>query len=138
MIVRICVVPLIVAGLAIADRPAAAEEGDALGAMIEQTIRAEGPFFTPDEQAVINRACGYAPGEWDGYDINMTDDVLHCSNGRTVDSPEVRRVMAVATPRITRRVEAVMARPEITAAIARVAEKATAEALRNLDFDGTD
>jgi len=100
--------------------------------MINREIRAEGPFFTPSEQAVIVAACGYAPGEWDGYSANNVEGVFHCTNGRVVDSPELRAVMRTAAPRIERRVEAVMARPDIKAAIARVADEAAARAMARL------
>jgi hypothetical protein len=103
-----------------------------LSAMINRAIRADGPFFTPAEQAVIVKACGYAPGEWDGYSANDVEGEFHCTNGRVVDSPELRAVMRAARPRIERRVDAVMARPEVKSAIARVAEEASAAAMARL------
>jgi hypothetical protein len=103
-----------------------------LTAMINREIRAEGPFFTPSEQAVIVKACGYRPGEWDGYSAHDVDGELHCANGRVVDSPELRAVMRAAQPRIERRVEAVMARADIQAAIARLAEAESVAAMRRL------
>ncbi len=136
MIVRVCVILFVAAGIAATAGPASADENEReLGTMIERALRADGPFFTPQEQSVINRACGYAPGEWDGYELRMDDDVLHCTNGRRVDDPAVRRVVRQAAPRIGRRVEAVMARPEIAAAISRVAAEASAAALSRLNLD---
>jgi hypothetical protein len=115
--------------------PASAEEaGERLGAMIERALRAEGPFFTEAEQAVIERACGYAPGSWDGFDVNISDDVLTCTNGRRADSAEVRAVLAAAEPRIEARVERMMASPEVAGAIARIAEQAAAEATRGIEL----
>lgn len=107
---------------------------EALGEMIEGRLRAEGPFFTPAERAVIERACGYAEGEWDGFQINISDDVLTCTNGRRADGPEVRAVLAAAEPRIEARVERVMASADVTEAIDRIAEAASAEALREVDL----
>jgi hypothetical protein len=135
MIVRVCVIFVVaVTGLAAFGGTAGAEEGEeALGQSIERALRAGGPYFTGAEQAVINRACGYAPGEWDGYAFRMNSGVLRCENGRDVDDPAVRRVFRQAGPRISRRVETVMARPEIIAAIDRIADEATAAALRDLD-----
>ena len=53
---------LIAAGLAATTLPALAESGDhGLGRLIHERLREGGPFFTGPEQAVINRACGYAP-----------------------------------------------------------------------------
>jgi hypothetical protein len=112
--------------------PGRSEAQAGLSAMINREIRADGPFFTPAEQAVIVKACGYAPGEWDGYSANDVQGVFHCINGRVVDSPEVRAVMRSAAPRIERRVQAVMARADIRAAIERVAQEASAEAMRRL------
>lgn len=122
---------------------AAGDAGDRLGAMIEQRLRAEGPFFTPEERAVIERACGYAPGAWDGFEVSISDDELTCTNGRRAGGAEVRAVLRAAEPRIEARVERVMASPEVTAAIARVAEEASAEAVRAVelamaDFEGPD
>lgn len=108
--------------------------GDALGAMIESRLRADGPFFTPGERVVIERACGYAPGEWDGFEVNISDDVLTCANGRRADGPEVRAVLAAAEPRIEARVQRVMASAEVTEEIARVAEAAAAEATREVEL----
>ena len=124
---------LLAAGLAATALPASAADPEHdLESMIQQGLREGGPFFTAEEQAVINRACGYAPGEWDGYEINMHGDLLHCTNGREVDDPTVRGVMRQAGPRIGRRVRAVMARPEVREAIARIAEEASARAMEEL------
>ena len=138
ILLRSLLFPVLAAGgLGMTAVPLAAEAPDhALGELITQALRAEGPFFTGDEQAVINRACGYAPGEWDGFELNMHDDVLHCTNGREVDDPEVRRMMRRAGSRIARRVSAVMARPDVREAIDRIAEQATEEAMRELARNG--
>ena len=110
--------------------------GDRLSATIERAIHADGPFFTAEERAVIERACGYPAGSWDGYDANVSNGVLTCSNGRQVDNEEVRAVMEAAGPRIGARVRAAMARPEVRAAIAEVAREASAIALAALDEAG--
>lgn len=139
MIARVCVIVVLAAGLVGVAPAVLAEDGEhELGQSIERALRADGPFFTGAEQAMVNRACGYAPGEWDGYDFQMNDGVLLCENGRRVDDPAVRRVFRQAGPRIARRVQTVMARPEITAAIDRVAAEATAEALRELSIGDED
>lgn len=125
--------PLIAAGLALAAFPAAADDGGRqLGDLIQQKLREGGSFFTADEQAVVVRACGYAPGEWDGYELDMRDGVLHCRNGRTVRDPEVRRVLRAAAPRISRRVGEIMSHPEVRAAIDRIADQATEQAMREI------
>lgn len=116
--------------------PAGAQADDddgGLGDMIDRQLRADGPFLTPAEQAVVASACGYAPGEWDGYSINMSDGALRCENGRRVNSPEVRRVIRAAEPRIEARVERVMESVEVRQAIARVTERATARAMRQVE-----
>jgi len=105
---------------------------DTLDRTIDRAIRAGGPFFTAPERALIERKCGYAAGQWDGFQANMSDGVFLCSNGRRVDDPEMRAMLRAAEPRIERRVEAVMADPAIEAAIGRVAQEATAEAMREL------
>ncbi|MEA3040918.1 MAG: hypothetical protein QOC65_407 [Sphingomonadales bacterium] len=107
--------------------------GDRLGEAIQAALREGGPFFTAEERAVIERACGYPAGSWDGFQANMSDGVFHCTNGRRADSREVRAVMRGAGSRIGRRVSETMARPEIRQAIETVAREAQAAALASID-----
>lgn len=113
---------------------AQADDGeDGLGEMVTARLRAEGPFFTGEERAVIENACGYAPGEWDGFEFNTHNGILRCTNGRRVDSPEVRRVIRAAEPRIEARVERVMESAEVRQAIAQITERATSRAMREVE-----
>ncbi len=105
--------------------------GDRLGRVLEAAMEEE-PFLTEEEQALIERKCGYARGSKKSESLTISDGVLHCSNGRKVDDPEVRAMMKVAGPRIEKKVQAIMDRPEIKRAIAMVADEATAEALREV------
>ena len=105
---------------------------DRLSQAINRELRAGGPFFTAGERALIERKCGYAPGQADGFEANISNGVFICSNGRRVDDPEMRAMLRVAGPRIGRRVGAVMASPAINAAISRVAREATDRALREV------
>ena len=116
------------------DGPAArqAEATQALTAMINRQIRAEGSFFTPKEKQMVIAKCGYKPGKWDGFDVNMSNGVFHCTNGRIVSDPEMKAIMAAVAPRIERRVGAVMASREVRSAIDRVAAEATAAAMQRL------
>lgn len=107
-------------------------QGAELGRMIESRLRADGPFFTPEERAVIERACGYGPNEWDGFDFSASNHVLTCTNGRRVDSPEVRAVLDAAGPQIGARVERIMNSAEVRGAIDRIVEEATADAMRDV------
>ena len=66
----------------------------ALTALINRQIRAEGSFFTPREQQMVIAKCGYRPGEWDGFDANMSHGAFHCTNGHMVDDPEMKAIMA--------------------------------------------
>jgi hypothetical protein len=111
--------------------PVAGEE--ALSALINRELRSGGSWFTPAEQAVIVRKCGYAPGEWDGFEARLTGGRFHCSNGRVVDDSEMRALIGSARPRIEARVESVMARSDVKAAISRVATAAAAEAIREVE-----
>jgi hypothetical protein len=106
---------------------------DELSALINRSLRAGGSWFTPAERAVIERKCGYKPGEWDGFEANLSDGVFTCRNGREVDDPEMRALLRAAAPRIEARVEGVMKRADVTAAIARVAEVAAAGAMREVE-----
>jgi len=127
---------VMVAGMIAAPLPATADTGDdaGLGEEINRQLRADGPWFTPEEHAVIAQACGYAPGEWDGFELNMRDDTLICTNGRRADGPEVRRVLRAAEPRIEAWVERVMASAEVQGRIARITERATAAAMRAVEL----
>jgi hypothetical protein len=108
------------------------EAGERLGRTIERAIHAEGPFFTPAEQAVIRAKCGYRDGEWDGRSANMSNGAFTCTNGRRVADAEMRELMEVAGERIGRRVDVAMNRPEVQAAIASVASEASREALSQI------
>lgn len=103
---------------------------------LEQTVRAaimtDGPFFNAEERAVVERACGMAPGSWDGTDVSMDDDHFRCSNGREAVDPRLVAMIQRAAPRIAARVQAAMARPEVQAAIDAVARDATEQALREV------
>jgi hypothetical protein len=110
--------------------------GERLGARIEQAIKAEGPFFTADERATIERKCGYPAGSFDGYEVNLTKSGLTCKGGRRIDDPEMRALLAVAEPRIERRVEAVMESPEVRGALLELASEAERAALAAIDHAG--
>ncbi len=99
-----------------------------LSTLIDRNLRFGGSWFTPAERAVIERKCGYAPGEWDGFEANFSNGSFTCRNGR-----ELRAVLDAAEPRIRARVEAVMARADVVAAIGRVAEEAAAKALGEVE-----
>jgi hypothetical protein len=109
------------------------DAGERLGARIEGAIKAEGPFFTAEERAVIERKCGYPAGSFDGFEVNINNGVLVCRGGKRVDDAEMRALLAVAEPRIERRVSAVMESAEVQGAIRAVADEATREALAAID-----
>lgn len=102
-----------------------------LEAALVEALRADGPFFTAEERALVERACAYPAGSWNGYEFSMTDGVLHCTNGLDVDTPEIRAMMDVAAPRIGRRVASAMARPRVRSAVAAVARLSYREAYRD-------
>ncbi len=106
----------------------AAEER--LDQLVDRAVGDGSAFFTFGDRAVIERACGYAPGTWDGSGVNMIGDVFHCMNGRRVSSPEVRAAVAAASRRIKAHVDAVMKRPEIVAALRQVEREAEAHETR--------
>jgi hypothetical protein len=120
--------PAVSAPASVADR-----EGEALSALINRELRSGGSWFTPAEQALIVRKCGYRPGEWDGFEANLMNGRFHCTNGRVVDDAEMRGLIEAAEPRIEARVERVMARADVKAAISRVADAAAAEAMREVE-----
>jgi|GEM_PF-3425959 len=98
-----------------------------LEAALVEALRAEGPFFNAEERELVERACAYPAGSWNGYEFSMTDGVLHCTNGLDVDSPEIRAMMEAAAPRIGRRIAAAVARPRVRSAIAAAARARRSE-----------
>jgi hypothetical protein len=110
------------------------QEKHELSTLIDRNLRSGGSWFTPGEQAVIERKCGYAPGEWDGFEANLSNGRFTCRNGRVVAGDlEMEAVVGAAEPRIRARVEGVMARADVAAAIARVAQDAAAKALAEVE-----
>jgi hypothetical protein len=108
---------------------AATPESESLSRAINRELRAGGPWFTADERALVERKCGYAPGQYDGFEANISNGVFHCRNGRRVDDAEMRAMLRVASPRISARVRTVMASRAVRDAIDRVARNATERAL---------
>jgi hypothetical protein len=105
-----------------------------LSALINRELRSGGSWFTPEEQKVIERKCGYRPGEWDGFEANLSDGTFTCRNGRVVTGDaEMSAVLRAVRPRIEARVGRVMARANVKAAIGRVAAAAAAEAMREVE-----
>ena len=111
---------------------AASPESEALGNLIRREMRAGGPWFNAGESALIERKCGYRPGQWDGYRMEISNGVFTCTNGRRVDDPEMRAMLHAAQPRISARVRTVMASPAVREAIDRVARNATERAMRRI------
>ena len=109
-----------------------ADASDRLGRTIDRAMEADGPWILPAEQALIERKCGYAPGTRQRDSITMNDGILICADGRRVDDPEVRAMMAVASPRISRRVKAVMDSPGVRDAISAVSDGTVQRALEGL------
>ena len=107
----------------------ATPESEALGRTISRELRAGGPWFTAGERALVERRCGYAPGQWDGFEVSISNDALICRDGRRVEDPGVRAMLREASPRISARVRGVMARPAVRNAIDRGARLATERAL---------
>ena len=112
------------------------EAGRRIERIVDAGIRGGGPFFTAEERAVIERACGYDAGSFDGFSANMRNRTFVCSNGRTVDTPEIRAVMAAAGPRIEERVRRTIGSAEFREAVDAVARDATAEAMRAVRESG--
>jgi hypothetical protein len=107
-----------------------------LNRLVEAGIREGGPFFTDEERAVIEQACGYEAGSYDGFSANMTDGTFVCANGRRVDTPEIRALMATAGPRISERVRRTLGSPEFRDAISEIARTASEQAVRAVRESG--
>ncbi|MEA3064288.1 MAG: hypothetical protein QOJ27_727 [Sphingomonadales bacterium] len=120
--------------LAVGATPAAGAGEENLSALINRELRSGGSWFTPEERRVIERKCGYAPGEWDGFEANLSDGRFTCRNGRVVEGDaEMTALLRAAEPRIEARVAKVMASAGVKAAISRVAATAAAEAMGEVE-----
>jgi hypothetical protein len=114
--------------------PAAAKAQEELSALINRELRSGGSWFTLEERRVIERKCGYAPGEWDGFEANLSRGTFTCRNGRVVrDDAEMTALLSAAEPRIRARVDRVMRSVGVRAAISLVASAAAAEAMREVE-----
>ena len=107
--------------------------GERVGEAVERAIEAEGPWLTKEEQALIERKCGQAPGSSERHGISLSDGALRCPDGRKVDDAETRALVAVVQPRIERRVKAVMESAAVKQAIALASAEAAVGALRSVD-----
>jgi len=107
-----------------------AEKGE-LGALVSAAYDQNKPALTEAERDLIGSKCGYASGEWKGRNIRMHDGVLDCGNGRRVDDPEVRTIMAAFGKRVRAHVDSVMKRVEVRRAISREAAEASRKAMRD-------
>jgi hypothetical protein len=111
------------------------ESGDRLGAAIDRAVEADGPWLLPTERSLIERKCGHLPGTREDDSVSFSNGVLVCANGRRVDDPETRAMVAAVGPRISRRVERMMSSPAIRNAIDAVSSDAVRRALSALGED---
>lgn len=74
-------------------------------AMAGQSTAPDEPLLLPDEIALIERRCGDAPDTEGGESIILSDGILICGDGRRIDDPEVRAMVAVLSPRISSRLQ---------------------------------
>lgn len=130
----IVIVTGLVAGSLLLGAPGAArpKQGN-LGSAVETALEQDGPILTEDERDLVRRKCGYGTRDWDGSRFDAQEGVLICSNGRQVDDPEVRAVMARVGVRVRTRVRAAMERPEVRAAMSGEVRQRVRERMRRFD-----
>lgn len=120
---------LVIAAIGLASPSLASPD---LAGMVAEAAGPEGPMITDAERATIRARCG---GGEDGDSITSRDGVLICKNGRRIDDPEVRAIVARAGERATAHVAAVMGRPEVAAAIRGGALDAARVSLARVDVE---
>lgn len=103
------------------------------GAAVERALEAEGPIVTAAEEAMIAAKCGASRGSRTGTSLRVEDNgVLICGNGRRIDDPEVRALASRLERRAHARVAAVMASPDVKAALSGEIEAHMREQMRDV------
>lgn len=104
-----------------------------LTAAVEREMAAQGPIVTAADRALIARKCGYGPDEAKNGNINITNDTLHCANGRRVAADdEIRATSKRISARANRHVERTMKSASVALATAEVAQEASERALKEM------
>jgi len=119
---------LAVAAMGLASPSLAKPDHNGVGRVVAEAIEREGPMITDAERATIRAKCG---GGEEGDSITSRDGVLICKNGRRVDDPEVRAIVARVGDRAAAHVASVMARPQVRQALSGEALRAARAALRD-------
>ena len=104
-----------------------------LATAVEREMAAQCPIVTAEDRALIAKKCGYGPDEAKGESINITNDTLHCANGKRVAADdEIRAMSERISIRANRHVERAMKSASVALATAEVAQEATERALKEM------
>ena len=106
--------PLIAAAALLA--PGISPAAEPLDTAIRRQMKASGPVFAPAHQHFIRERCGMAAGARVS-NVRMAGDVLTCPDGRRVSDPQVRVVGREISARAKALARALMASPEVRAAM---------------------
>lgn len=112
--------------------PLAGQNPDRIGAAVSAAMRDGDPIVTDSDNAMIRAKCGYTADEARQRDVSFNDGALQCSNGRVVKDAQTEEMSRRISARASAKVNAVMARPEVRAAISGEATARAREAVRRV------
>ena len=119
-----------VAVLAATPGSARDKAGDKLSAAIHREMAAQGPIVTDSDHALIARKCGQSVAETRDANIQISNDALHCANGKSVPvDGELRAMTQRISARAQRHADHAMKSAAVARATAEVAQAAAARAM---------
>lgn len=109
-----------------------AQDSDRIGRVIHKAMDEGEPIVTPADHAMIRAKCGYTAEQAERDNTNFNDGALKCSNGRVVKDAETVAMSRRIAARAKAKVDEVMSRPEVRAAISGEAAARANEAVRRV------
>ena len=112
--------------------PLSGRDPDRIGAAVSAAMRDGEPIVTDSDNAMIRAKCGYTAEEARRRNVSFNDGALKCGNGRVVKDAQTEEMSRRISARATAKVKAVMARPDVRAAINGEATARAREAVRRV------
>lgn len=107
---------------------ARAEEHDRVGTVVRKAMHEGEPIVTDADRAMIRAKCGLPAGA-EVNNINFNEGALKCQDGRTVKDAETQEMSHRIAQRARAKVDAVMSRPDVRAAMSGETQARAREAM---------
>ncbi len=102
-----------------------------LSTAVEREMAAQGPIITAEDRALIARKCGYSAADAKNENINITNDMLHCANGKRIPmDSELRAMSNRISDRANRHVDRALKSASVARATAEIARQASERAMK--------